>query len=351
MLSKQIRLTALAILLLAISSRGAVIGNTGLEAVAVRSDGKFVAVGGQNRVVYLVDAAAMTVKKRFWLVARVGAVAFSPDGSRLVVEDDADRVHLLDADTGKVIAKLDGLSGMAVSRKAGLIALYDTLKVEKTGLRLLSLADLTDKGRIALPEQPAAYTFDAEGKRIVVLSRSVAGDEERLPLADAPAHLKGLARTEFQQKHDGYQSYLRTFDVGSGKMLREVKLWYTSDSDSTLLVQAGEITYVYNRSNVCARIAADGATTLFQTVHRFNHGLGASENGKYILTGSLAEGSQGPSEGGRRVRFEVDVLPGQAEFFTRCAVRDDGSAFGVTTAFRLVKITREGRVEKAAPVY
>ena len=37
--------------------------------------------------------------------------------------------------------------------------------------------------------------------------------------------------------------------------------------------------------------------------------------------------------------------------FTRFAVRADGSAVGVTSAFRVVRISREGKVEKVAAVY
>jgi len=40
--------------------------------VAVSADGKQVAVGGQNRVLYLLDAGTLEVKRRLWLGARVG---------------------------------------------------------------------------------------------------------------------------------------------------------------------------------------------------------------------------------------------------------------------------------------
>ena len=45
------------------------------------------------------------------------------------------------------------------------------------------------------------------------------------------------------------------------------------------------------------------------------------------------------------------TLPGQAEYFARFAVRDDGAAYGVTTGFRVVKIGKEGKLEKVAAVY
>src|SRR5262245_36220436 len=80
---------------------GGVTGRGGLEAIAVSPDGKRLAAGGQNRVVYLLDADTLEVQKRIWLGARVGRLAFTTDGKRLLVEDDADTLHLLDSTTGK----------------------------------------------------------------------------------------------------------------------------------------------------------------------------------------------------------------------------------------------------------
>ena len=75
--------------------RTVTVGRGGLEAVAVTADVKLVAVGGQNRVVYLLDASSLEVKKRFYVGARVGNLAFSKDGKRLAV-GGAGATHLFD---------------------------------------------------------------------------------------------------------------------------------------------------------------------------------------------------------------------------------------------------------------
>jgi hypothetical protein len=350
-MARYVQLSALAIVCTSLLSHGAVTGLGGLEAVAARDDGKIVAVAGQNRVVYIVDAETLRVKQRLWLGARIGNLAFNRDGSRLAVEEEDDRVRLLDLDSGKEVAKVANSSRMVASPRGNFIALRDTTNVISPRIRFLSLDDLTEKGRIELTELPSAFTFDAEAKRLIVLSRGVIGDEKRVPVVETPRDMRGLARAEYQQMHDGYESYLRTFDVATGKLLRQVRLWYTSDSDSTLLVLAGDTTFVFNRGNVCARISPMGKVSLLETRQRINHGLGSSPNGKLLLTGGLAEGTFGPLDGDKRVRFEIDELPGQAEFIARFAVRDDGGVFAVTTAYRLVRISREGKVEKAVPVY
>jgi hypothetical protein len=348
-MKKRAALAVLASLLLASSARAGVTGLGGLEAVALRPDGKLLAVGGQNRVIYLVGTDTLAVTQRLYLGTRIGALAFSRDGKRLVVEDETDRLRLLELPAGKEIARVDNVAAMGLNPAGDRIVARDTLALTK--LRLLALEDLDDRGSLLLPDRPAAWAFEPGGKRLTVLSMGLPGEEERVPFAKIPADLKGLARAEFQQKHDGHESYLRTLDLETGKVVRQAKLWFTSDSDSTLLVRAGDAVRVYNRSNVCARIAADNKVTLFQTEQRYNHGLGVSANGKHLFTGGLAEGWLGPPAGGLRVRFEIAPLPGQDEFLSRFAVRGDGSAYAVTTAFRVVKISKEGRVEKVAAVY
>jgi hypothetical protein len=346
---RSIRYAGFCLLLLSSLAHGAVSGQGGLEAVAVSPDSKTIAVGGQNRVIYLVDAADLTVKKRLWIGSRIGSMTFNRAGARLIVEDESDRLRLLDPATGKEIAKVEGVSGMVVSRRAGLVAVRDLLKVDKPSLRLLSLDDLAEKGRIAVVTRPAAYHFTDSGKRLVVLSKGLSGEEKRIRPAEIPVSLAGLAREAFRQRHDGYHSYLTTFDVADGKVLAQQKLWYTSDSDSTVVVPAGKETFLFNRVNFCARIAG-GKITLFSTSLRFNQAIGVSEDGKHLQLGGMAEGTSGPVEG-RRVSFEIAPLPGQAELFTRFGVLEDGSAYGVTTGYRLVKIGRNGRVEKVVAVY
>ena len=335
--------------LLPIAHAGGVSGRAGLEAVAISADGKWIATGGQNRVVYLLAADTLEVKKRIYLGVRIGGLAFSKDGSRLVIEDETDTLHLLDTSTDKVVVKLANMNGMVPDATGDEVIVRDLTEPEKPRLRRLSTAKLEEVGRIDLDGRAVAFTLDATGKRLVVLGASQPGDEKRVPANEVPRELTGLARWRFRLKYDGLVSQLYSLDPATGKVLERTKLWYTSDSENTIVVPAGKTAFVLNRVNICAKIVGD-KIDLFETPDRINYALGVSPDGKTLLTGGIGTGTHGPIEG-KRIRFDVEALPGQAEMFTRFAVRADGSAVGVTSAFRVVRISREGKVEKVAAVY
>jgi DNA-binding beta-propeller fold protein YncE len=323
----------------------------GLDAVAVSGDGKRIAVGGQNRVVYVLDAATLAVQKRIPIGGRVVGLAFSRDGARLLAADDGDTLHWLDPAAGKAVAKVEQSAGLALTPAGEIAAVRDLTFTLGTRIRFLATANGAEKGKLEIKDRLSAFTFSADGKQLIALTASREGDEKRVAPRDVPKNLEGLARREFIQRNDGRVSTLRRFEAPSGKLVRDTTLWYTSDSVSTRLIAAGELVYAVNFSNVCARITSTGAVTLFQTDLLFNHGLGASPDGKVLAAGGLAEGSLGPIEGTRRVKFSIKALPGRSEYFACFTVRPDGSAYGVTSSFRLVKISRDGKVEKLVSVY
>ena len=328
---------------------GGVTGRAGLDAVAVSSDGKWIAAGGQNRVVYLIDAETLEVKRRVHLGTRIGGLAFSRDGTRLVIEDETDTLHLMDTATAKVLTKLANLSGMLADPSGDQVIVRDQAEAERPRLRRLSTAKLESLGLIDLDARASAFSLDATGKQLVVLSASRPGDEKRVPANEVPRELTGLARWRFRLEYDGLVSQLVTFDLATGKVVGRKPLWYTSDSENTIVVPGDKTTYILNRVNICAKVAAD-KIDLFETADRINYALATSPDHKTLLTGGIGSGTHGPVEG-KRTRFEVPPLPGQAEMFTRFAVRADGSAVGVTSAFRVVRIGRDGKVEKVAAVY
>lgn len=326
-----------------------VVAGRGLEAVAVSPDGKRLAAGGQNRVVYLLDADTLEVQKRIWLGTRVARLAFTADGKQLLAEDEADVLRVLEVATGKPLARRADVAGLVLAPKGGRLAVRDAAEPGANRLFFLDAADLKEKGRCELAHRPVAWAFDADGKTVAVLETSRANAEARVPLADVPRELAGLARLAYRQKNDGLGASLVTVEVPSGKAAGKAELWYTSDSDSTALFRTDETTYVLNRGNLCARVAA-GGTALFETPLTINHALAVSGDGKQLWAGGLGRGTVGPLAGGPAVTFELPALPGQGELITAFAPRG-GRAWAATSAFRVARVGKDGKVEKVAAVY
>ncbi|MFO0877333.1 MAG: WD40 repeat domain-containing protein [Gemmataceae bacterium] len=326
-------------------------GRGGLEAIAVSSDGKQLAVGGQNRVVYLVDADKLTVQSRLWLGVRIQALAFSKDGSHLAVSDETNRIQTLSLATGKAVASRKQAGGFQVYPPGDLIAVRDLMDNLRHNLVILELPTFKEVQRIDVPERPIAWAFDADGKNLLILGASKLGEEKAISADEVPRDLRGLARWTFRQKNDGLESTLYTAEVATGKLGPSINTWYTSDSDSTQLLRAGSTIYVFNRFNQCARIGSKGETVMFETAQGTNHALGFSPDAKLLLTGGMDGGSVSMLEGDRRQLFRLDEQPGQAEYVNRFALRQEGPIWAVTSGFRLVRISRGARVEQVVPVY
>lgn len=260
----------------------------------------------------------------------------------MLVEDETDTILRLDAATGKELGRVADVSGMIV--KGGLIAVRDLKRSDRPAIRLLD-ASLAEKARFPLQERAAAFCL--EGKRLAVLENGhESPTETRIPLKDAPPALKGLARLEFQQKNDGRAAWLRHFDTEGKKEPRVHRLWFTSDSDGTRLAMDGESVLVFNRADACARIDGEGKAGMFGTGERSMQSL--ATDGKSLLVGGRSGGSTGTME--KRLPFALDELPGQAEFVGGWAMQADGSAWGVTTAWRVFRVGKDGKAGKAVAI-
>ena len=323
----------------------------GLGAVAVSPDGKTLATGGTNRTLYILDAADLKVTQRIWFRARIGALAFSKNGAILVVEDDDETLHFLDVKTFKPVKKVEKTGFIAVCRSADLLAGV-TGSYRKREIVLLSMTDGSQKGKIAWTEKtrPGRIALAPDGKKLVVLTEKEKGDEKKVSYSQIPKDLKGAARHEFVQKHDGYVSKLLTYEVPSGKLLKTLDLWYTSDGNRTDIVLAGDETIVFNYSAIDARITAKGETTVFETKSS-GYGRGVSLDHKAFLTGSLRSATHVKVDGLVMTELSLDDLPGWPEYFAAFTFLADGSAYGVTSAHRLVKISKTGSLVKTGRVY
>jgi WD40 repeat protein len=329
----------------------------GLEAVDISPDGKTIVVGGQNRVIYVVDAESLEVLKRHWAKARVGTLRYTGDGKVLLVEDEEGTVHLHDAgsmltDDPKVTKQIQEAEDIECQPKADLFAAIggDWKTKEVT---VYTMSEGSEKMKVTLPEKvkPAGMAISPDGKKLAILTDAQDTDtEKKLGYGDIPKDLKNLAKDEFRQKNDGKISHLMIYDIPSGKELKKVDLWYTSSAGSTDLVFDGDKIIVFNYSNLNAVISPDGSVELFKT-KSMGYGRGVKADNTAFAIGSLRDATLVLVEGMVQKTINLDSLPGWPEYFGCFAFAEDGTCYGVTSASRLVKIDKDGNIEKTVPIY
>jgi hypothetical protein len=163
--------------------------------------------------------------------------------------------------------------------------------------------------------------------------------------------LKGLERDEFQQKNDGQVSILRVFETARGALLSEQKIFFSMNASQSHVAFDGNAIVVNNYSNLGARIEQDGAVKLFKNNNGFNYGAGVSPQQTAIYGGGLRSFSIVDPKSLQGTTGQIDRLPGWPEYFKGFAATDNGAAvYAGTTAYRVIRISPDGKVVAAAPV-
>lgn len=325
----------------------------GLGAVAVSPDGKTVITGGQNCTLYVLDAASLKVTRRHWLGTRIGALEFNRDGSVILIEDDKNTVHFLRAGDLKPVATVKNTAYISACRSADLLA--GARPRDWRGAKavcILSLNDGSEKAKMDLPAgtQVNRVALSPDGRRLAVLTREIKDKQKLAEKPKPPAGLTGLAVNKFQMQHDGKQSKLLIYEAPSGKLLKTHDLWYTSGHQWTTLLFDGETAVVFNYFNLNAKIAADGTVELFR-VRGLAYGRGVSSDATRLATGSLRTGSLVRADDLTAKRFRIKAIKGFPEYFAGFTFHTDGSAYGVTSCFRIVKLSKDAEVQNVVPVY
>ena len=316
--------------------------------VAVSPDDKTIVTGGDNRVLYVMDAKSLKITKRIWLKTTIWGLHFNKDGSRLLVEDTEKTISFVDTKTWKVEKEVRKAGYLIPAMEANLFAAVNS---KKKKIMFMSMDDGSLKGKVVLDKYVAAFGINAKGDRLAVLSKDEKdADEKVVKSGDIPKDLKGADRIEFKQRNDGKTSIFYIFNIPSGKELLRKKIYFKTSTGSRVLFD-GKAILVLNYKNENARVESKGEPRMFQLLNSYNYGIGLSGNQKFVCSGGLANGTYTKVKGLESKAFKIDRMPGWPEYFKGFAFDSKGNAYGTTSGYRIIKIKPDGTVEKEVPVY
>jgi len=316
----------------------------GLADTAISPDGSILVAGGDSRTLYVLDPATLEIKNRIWLKTNIYEMEFNKDGKVLVVEDTSEALHFISVKDWKVFKKVTKAGSFsaapAVDLLAGLAGGY-----KKSTIKFISMSDGSLKGQVEFPGKVDAIGLDVKGSRLVVLAPGPKGKETK---KNKPNGLRGEDADLFVQQNDGKISILAEYKVPSGQKIKEQEIYY---STRTPVIMVGEKQIrLIGYSNINATI--EGSTiTLFKGKSSYNYGVGLSPDRKFYLLGGLRQGTRIVNDTLGMTTFKLDTLPGWPEYYKGFGFAADGTGYAVTTAYRLVKISKEGTIVKAVPLY
>ncbi|EIC21634.1 YncE family protein [Thiorhodovibrio frisius] len=319
-------------------------------AVALSPKDDILAAAGENRTLYVLNTENMEVVNRLWLGTCIIKLDFNKDGTVLLAEDTSGTLLSIDTKTWEVAGNRPKSEKMSAAREANRIAV---LNPDYNGniISFLDMTDLSEQGSVSFPkgQKIAALGLDASGERLGVLTQTVTDESETKE--QAPSELRGLEKAEFKLKHDGKTSQFMVFAVPGGEKLWEQKVYYSPSMTGAEVLFEGEAGIVLNYTDVNAKITPEGEITLFELGNGSNYGIGVSPDQSIVLSGSLSRGTYTKLGTLNHTQFSPDKLQGWPEYFEDFAISSDGTAYGSTSAYRIIKIRPDRSFENSTPVF
>ncbi len=317
--------------------------------IALSPDGKTLVAGGDSRTLLVMDPQTLEVKSRIWVETSITALDFSKDGSTLLVSDSSDRVLLYKTADWSKKSAFDKRESVSVARAVDLFAAAEK-DYQGNIIHFCSASDGSSKGSVKLvkEERVVALGLNPAGTRLAVLCAGKDdAAEKKVEYKDIPKELQGDARTTFQQQNDGKTALVAFVEVPSGKIISQQRIFYTTSSGKIYF--NGEQACIVGDSGGSAKVTPDWKVEVF-TLPNSGYATGASPDHKLLMTGGMRAVSLTPTDAVSAQNGTLSTLPGWPEYVKGLATNNEGSCYATTSAYRVVKLGRNGGVEKEMPL-
>ncbi len=327
----------------------------GLAAITVSNDGKTIYAAGDNRVLYVLNAKNLSVKKRIWIEYNPYQLIMSKNGKMLIMHDSSDRLTFFDLKTFKKKKTIKNAENITIAWKAGKSGWIITTdggsgRGEKARTKIAAYDLATGKSvmKAKVKGRLNAISSLPDGSKIFGITDSEKSEAEKKE--DTPDDLDDLEKLTFREMHDGKVSHIVTLKK-NGSEISRYTTWFKPGGDALMKV-SGKSLIVVNSSNTNAILDMSGKkTTLFKTESFGHYGYAFSRNGKVLVSGGLRKGAVTNIKEEDSVEFEMPRMGGWPEYFEGFAVGPKGMIYGGTSAYRLIKLSPEGEVLKKISVY
>ncbi|MCG6904583.1 MAG: hypothetical protein LJE68_18080 [Rhodobacter sp.] len=322
-----------------------------ISAVAVSPDGATVMVAGDNRVLYTVDAATLDVTSRRYVPEQIRWMQYSSDGDTLFWRTQERTFAAVGLGSFKTRFSAENISSVAYAPGASRLLLLEN-NYKGGVLHLLAAHNGKNVLKLEMPElRTEDATISDDGATALLLTNSESSDAEEK--AQPGSDLKGHAKFEFRQQHDGYISKIVAVDLKAGTFA-VASSWYRISNPSQVRM-LGDAAVFVNSVSDSGTVGADGSSRLLDLGERFSSHIRISDDGESIVMSSGRDVAVHPlADGvaGAPVReLEADDLPGPSERVTAMDEAADGTLYLGTSGYRLWKVAPGASEVQAAPVF
>ncbi len=334
---------------------GAALPVDAIGAIAVSPDGSTIVATGNPRTFYVLDATTLEVKDRVWHGYNPLRLNWSKDGSTLALFHTDDVVTFFDAATLKEKTSTEKFTDHCFAGESERLVTMTSGR-EKDGkvpvtLAVYSLAtgEKLSSAEIDYSTAVVAIACSPDASDIVLVTKEydVGTEEKKQPPQDLPRD----EQPEFRKRHDGKAMWFGWFD-GELKKGPEFESWFSSSAPNLFFVKDGKALWLRSATeNV--ELGMDGSVTM-KTLTKANsfYGEMASADHGYFLVGAMNKGQIVDTATLNEVEFAFSGrLAGWPEYLYGFAIAPDGTIYGGTSAYRMMKIAPDGKVSIMKPVH